>query len=664
MAVRIWSLIGLVMVWGCTDRELKPLNPCLVSAVSDALLIKNIDKVDLLFMVDNSSSMKEEQTALAVQFPRLIQALTTGDRDLDGKVDFRPAKDLHLGVVSSNMGVAGALTDDPSCDGHGDDGVLLHRATDASLPSCLADAYPSFLSYRADGGDPTRTAGDFGCIAALGTTGCGFEQQLEASLKALWPSLDATGAPHAPPLHGPFLGATGSLQGPDGQGHGDRENAGFLRSGVGTESSLLAIIMVTDEEDCSSGNTHHFTRSKYLPDNDPIRQQENYDQMNLRCFYNKQNLFPVERYIEGFKALRSDPNLVVFGAIVGVPDDLVGQAALANIDFSDAGDRNSFYDGLLSDPRMTEVVDPDSFNVPGKANLKSSCSNASSVAYPPRRIVEVARGMGENALVQSICQSDFTPALDAIVSVIAHKLGALCLPRPLVRNSAGQVNCNMLWELPAKTADAPVAAPTQCGAPGWEFLLPAGERDTPKGPAAVCKVAQLAVRDQGGVKSHGQTDNDGQTFAEGWYYDDYSAALRTSCGAGETRQAIGFSENGVPPSGVTVKLECLNEVQTYEAKRLDVTNNREQPSIGDRCDDVERDGQPVSREDACAVTLTNGQLDRSMFCHPELNVCVLACNSTTDCPPAWVCDSRESTMVRSQGARICVNPTCGDPNRY
>jgi hypothetical protein len=109
-----------------------------------------------------------------------------------------------------------------------------------------------------------------------------------------------------------------------------------------------------------------------------------------------------------------------------------------------------------------------------------------------------------------------------------------------------------------------------------------------------------------------------------------------------------------------VKLECLNEVQSYQAKRLDVVKNREQPSIGDRCDDVERDGQRLSREDACAVTLANGQIDRSMLCHPELNVCVLACNSTTDCPPAWVCDARETTMLHTDGARICVNPTCGD----
>jgi hypothetical protein len=63
-----------------------------------------------------------------------------------------------------------------------------------------SEMYPSFLSYVSD---PTqgamasidRFANDVGCIATLGTEGCGFEQQLEAPLKALLPRLqsDATG---------------------------------------------------------------------------------------------------------------------------------------------------------------------------------------------------------------------------------------------------------------------------------------------------------------------------------------------------------------------------------------------------------------------------------------------------------------------------------------
>jgi len=33
-----------------------------------------------------------------------------------------------------------------------------------------------------------QTAVDLQCIAGVGTRGCGYKQQLEAGLKALWPS--------------------------------------------------------------------------------------------------------------------------------------------------------------------------------------------------------------------------------------------------------------------------------------------------------------------------------------------------------------------------------------------------------------------------------------------------------------------------------------------
>src|SRR5262245_26232481 len=95
------------MLSGCLERELKPLNPCLVSGVSRSVSAKNIDKIDLLFMVDNSGSMKEEQEALRDQFPKLIRTLTTGDRSDRGLDAFSPVTDLHLGVVSSDMGTPG-----------------------------------------------------------------------------------------------------------------------------------------------------------------------------------------------------------------------------------------------------------------------------------------------------------------------------------------------------------------------------------------------------------------------------------------------------------------------------------------------------------------------------------------------------------------------------
>jgi hypothetical protein len=379
-----------------------------------------VDKADLLFVVDNSGSMIEEQAALRAQFPRLVQVLTTGDTDGDGQQDFPPATDLHLGVVSSDMGLIGISSID-KCDGQGDDGIL-QNAPSSAVSGCQA-MYPSFLSYSAGVEEPDQTATDFACIASLGTEGCGFEQQLEAGLKALWPSVDVdpvTGAVHEPNriLFLADQNGFGTL------GHGDVENAGFLRNDPSEGLSLIAVIVVTDEEDCSSRDTSHFTPSMFLPPEDPRAQQG----LNMRCFFNPQNLYPIERYVRGFRALRStNEALVMFAAIAGVPPDLVSETSRANVDFNDESQRNAYYDTLLADVRMQEVPDPQTSGP--TQTLLPSCMTGAGKAYPPRRIVNVARGFGANGMVQSICEGDFEPAVDGILARIAERLRNPC-PAP------------------------------------------------------------------------------------------------------------------------------------------------------------------------------------------------------------------------------------------
>ena len=392
-----------------------------------------IDKLDLLFMIDNSNSMADEQAALENQFPKLITALTTG-KSSDGAQSFPAIQDLHVGVVSSDMGIAGVNfgANVPCQPDGGDDGRLQHVARRAGC----AESYPAFLSYSAaQGGDPTQFADDLGCIAALGTNGCGFEQQLEAPLKALWPSVyrDAQGQVVTPnPIS--FLAMTqeGTL------GHGDVPterggNAGFLRSDAKQGLSLLVIVVVTDEEDCSSRLTEHLKPKEQYPQDSPYFQQD----LNLRCFYNKDLLFDVtNRYLTGFQLLRpGHEELVMFALIAGVPADLVSSDVLSLTDFSVAADRDQLYDKILNDPRMQEVVDPSTMPGNGMGNLIPSCVRTSGAgniqqAYPPRRMVELAKGFGENGIVQSICQDDFGPSIDAIVNRIANRLAktTVCAP--------------------------------------------------------------------------------------------------------------------------------------------------------------------------------------------------------------------------------------------
>jgi hypothetical protein len=650
-----------LLLGGCLERKLKALNPCLVSGVAAEIAITNIDKIDLLFMVDNSGSMKEEQAALRDQFPKLVQVLTSGNR-MDGPPDndFPPATDLHLGVITSDMGLIG-IDDIKGCMGFGDDG-LLQNTPSPRISGCTAMA-PKFVSFKANdpGSTPTKAATDFGCIADVGTDGCGFEQQLESTLKALWPNTPPVSAGGTPPPPAIFLG---DAMGFGTMPHGDNENNGFLRNDATMGLSLIAIILVTDEEDCSTGDTTIFTPADYLDPADPLAKQD----LNLRCFYNSAMRYPLTRYENYFKALRPGAeNLVIFGAITGVPPDLVSPDKIAAVDFDDEPQRNAFYDKILADGRMMEAIDPSRTPEQG-GNLLPSCDTATGKAYPPRRIVDLARSFGANGVIQSICQDDFGPAIDAIIAVIAKQLGAVCLPRPLVANSEGLVPCNVVWELPVSGTQQ-AATPIECNDSRFPFLQPPAEgRDAvSKKGGAVCQVAQLAVSGVGDAKNFQDTvdPRDKKLYKDGWFYDTFTADLAKGC-FGSSKQRVAFTPAAKPPTGVTVKLECLNETQNLANNRNDVNAALEQPEIGEACENITRNGVMLTGDKACEVQLLNNKIDNKMFCHPGFKVCVLGCTTNADCAAGWVCDNeRELTLkatVRDgapNGTPYCVNPICG-----
>jgi len=56
--------------------------------VGQRIQVNNVDEVDLIFLVDNSGSMADEQVALQRELPSLVSALVSGDQDGDGVEDF------------------------------------------------------------------------------------------------------------------------------------------------------------------------------------------------------------------------------------------------------------------------------------------------------------------------------------------------------------------------------------------------------------------------------------------------------------------------------------------------------------------------------------------------------------------------------------------------
>jgi len=175
------------------------------------------------------------------------------DRDPD---PFTPLQDLHVGVVSTDLGLPDVGATAAGCRADGGDAARLQHAGRA--PGCQTD-YPEFLHYIDDDmlGPSTNKAQferDVSCLGALGSAGCGYEQPLEAALLAL-------------------------------QG----ANPGFLRNDEYDGLSLVAILLVTDEDDCSLQSTDQLTSASTDPD----------------CVAHKARLHDLaQRYYEGFRKLR------------------------------------------------------------------------------------------------------------------------------------------------------------------------------------------------------------------------------------------------------------------------------------------------------------------------------------------------------------------------
>ncbi len=280
------------------------------------------------------------------------------------------------------MGVGGYSVFTCNEPNFGDDGVLLTRGNTMN-PGCMA-TYPSFLGFSAATDTmPAAFAADVTCVAAVGTNGCGFEQQLDAMLKAVSPStaLNADGTS--------LTFASGTT------GHADGANAGFLRP-----DAVLALINLTDEDDCSALDPDLFNEgsSRYPGAN-----------LNLRCFQYPEAVRPVSRYIDGFASLKADPSAIVYATISGIPVDLEGAS----------------YDAILADPRMIERPDA---SMPSQ--LTPSCNvEGGGNAYPPRRLVETARGLraaGALTVATSICQTNLTGAVSAILGRVADSVSGEC----------------------------------------------------------------------------------------------------------------------------------------------------------------------------------------------------------------------------------------------
>lgn len=215
------------------------------------------DKVDLLFVVDNSAYVFDEQEVLKRSVGTFLRELTNPPCvDDDGEIASQPAsaeaecpsgsarrhppvRDLHVGVVSSSLGGHGSPD---TCEGFekNDRGHLL--ASERGLD--VADEGHGFLAWgqSSSGQGPTPLTDidvlsrDTELMLSAGDRGCSYEAPLEAWYRFL--------ADPTPPAEVVVEDQLAVKRGEDEDLL--RQRAEFLRS-----DSVLGIVVLTDANDCS-----------------------------------------------------------------------------------------------------------------------------------------------------------------------------------------------------------------------------------------------------------------------------------------------------------------------------------------------------------------------------------------------------------------------------
>ncbi len=373
------GLLGLGLLAGCPDRTISEVDTDQGRVEYKDIPVTVNRNIDILFVIDDSPSMLDKQMNLKNNFPNFINVLNTIEGGLP---------DIHLGVVSSDLGTKGAAdaqagpgigSGPGSCSGNGKSGNLQTNGTTLGTGAFISDIKAS---------DTTRTTNytgslenAFSAIASLGASGCGFEQHLEAAKRAL---------------------------------DNNPANAGFLRA-----NAYLALVFIQDEDDCSIA--HSTLLGSDTTNLGPLQSFRcnrfghtcaqggaDSNQMNTvgpkgGCTSNEngQYLTKVSDYVTFFKGLKTDPANVIVAAISGP-----------------------------TTPYEVELRTPPGGGTASPAVAHSCTYNGSlgpEVADPSIRLKQVLDQFPNRSTFSTICQQDLSGALVQIAQLLKTVLGSPCI---------------------------------------------------------------------------------------------------------------------------------------------------------------------------------------------------------------------------------------------
>ena len=418
--IRSRAALALLLLASCNDTEVT------IGGLQEVMILPALPNpnLDILFVIDDSPSMLEEQQALVASFPHMMDQLASLEGGLPS---------VHIGVVTTDMGTSAADgANGPSvgsgagsCSGRGKAGELRRDM----LPELGTAAYIEDLA-NPDGSRTRNYTGNlrdvFAQLAHVGADGCGFEQ--------------------------PLLAMKTALQNP--------ANAGFLRPGAN-----LAVVILADEDDCSLttpqllssdpnqlGALQSFRCTRFGVTCD--QGGETPDAMNMvgvktGCHANESSAYvdDVTPYVDFLRTLKGDPNAVMVSVIVGDPTMIA-----------------------------TEVRLPPGGGTP-LPSLAHSCAydnqGVGQTADPGLRLAEVANSLPARGDVTSICNADLALPMLTIGSTARQLMGDPCVDVPLVDTSMAtgpQPRCEVVDGPPGAETMIPECAENPTGT-CWSLVL-------------------------------------------------------------------------------------------------------------------------------------------------------------------------------------------------
>ncbi|HET7543306.1 MAG TPA: hypothetical protein VFK05_25710 [Polyangiaceae bacterium] len=218
---------------------------------------KTSDKLDVLFVIDNSISMADKQHLLSTSLPSFVSRLANpwcvdaqgkpvATQPLNGAMacssgtrERPPVNDLHLGVITSSLGSHGGdvCATASSANEHPDDHGMLLPTQRSNLPSYNNSGY---LVYNPTGetgvANITSVIADLQTIVNAGESGCGYEAPLEAMYRFLVDPEPPSSVEKVNGVSTPTAVNDALLA----------QRKAFLRP-----DSAVAIVILSDENDCS-----------------------------------------------------------------------------------------------------------------------------------------------------------------------------------------------------------------------------------------------------------------------------------------------------------------------------------------------------------------------------------------------------------------------------